>query len=127
MQITKTLKELRLAGGKRQLDVAEYLNMSKNGYASWEQGLSEPNIVGLTKLATLYSVSVDYLLGIEDDAGVKNNPGELSIKEKPLSEKERYIVQLYRQLIPIGQKLAISYLENMQEVNSIPKSNKNIE
>ncbi len=66
MEINETLKELRNAKGYTQSDVAKLLNMSKTGYASWEQGLSEPNIAQIKALCALYDVSADYLLGIDE-------------------------------------------------------------
>ena len=49
-----------------QKQVYERLNMSANGYASYEQGRTEPNIETIVKLCSIFDVSADYLLGIKD-------------------------------------------------------------
>jgi transcriptional regulator with XRE-family HTH domain len=40
--------------------------MSKTGYASWEQGLSQPSIEQLKLLCNIFEVSADYLIGLEE-------------------------------------------------------------
>ena len=63
MELKNKLKELRSLSGLSQKQVAEYLNMSKTGYANWEQGLAEPNIENIKKLCKLFKVTADDLLG----------------------------------------------------------------
>ena len=65
-EVKYKLKELRLEKGYTQKQVAAYLNKSETGYASWEQGLAEPSINDIILLCKLYSVSADYILGLED-------------------------------------------------------------
>lgn len=59
------IKTLREARGWTQAELARRLNMTRNGVNSWEQGLSMPSPPFLVELASLFSVSTDYLLGIE--------------------------------------------------------------
>ncbi|GHV01427.1 hypothetical protein FACS1894211_11150 [Clostridia bacterium] len=49
-----------------QQQVADLLVMSVTGYASWEQGLAEPNLSAIRKLCKIYNISADYLLGLSD-------------------------------------------------------------
>ena len=58
--IAERIKELRQARGWTQADLAP-----RNGVNSWEQGLSTPSPASLVDLARLFSVSTDYLLGVE--------------------------------------------------------------
>ena len=51
-----------------QKDVYEKLNISPNGYASYEQGRTEPNINTIKQLCKIFGVSADVLLGIEDES-----------------------------------------------------------
>ena len=46
------------------------MNMTRNGINSWEQGLSMPSPPSLVDLARLFSVSTDYLLGVENYSAV---------------------------------------------------------
>lgn len=66
MKFNQRLKAIRIESHMTQKDVYEKLNVSPNGYASYEQGRTEPNISTLIKLCEIFDVSADYLLGLED-------------------------------------------------------------
>ena len=56
------LKELREDKDLYQKDIAQFLNMSQNGYSSYEtERLDIPTEI-LKKLADYYNTSIDYLL-----------------------------------------------------------------
>ncbi len=57
------LKELRIAKGLTQSEVAKVIGYSSLSYARYEKGEREPDISTLCKLADYFEVSVDYLLG----------------------------------------------------------------
>lgn len=59
------IKALREARGWTQAELARRLSITRNGVNSWEQGLSMPSPTCLVDLAKLFSVSTDYLLGVE--------------------------------------------------------------
>ena len=61
----ETIKQLREARGWTQAELARRLNISRNGVNTWEQGLSMPSPHFLVELAKIFSVSTDYLLGVE--------------------------------------------------------------
>lgn len=65
-EIKIRLKELRLENALTQKQIAQLLNKSETGYASWEQGLSEPSINDIRELCKIFNVSADYLLGLVD-------------------------------------------------------------
>lgn len=65
------LRELRKENKYTQKDIAKKLNMSTSGYGYYEQGKTYPPIEMLNRIASVYSVSVDYLLG-NDDVRLKN-------------------------------------------------------
>lgn len=60
------IKELRTARGWTQAELARRMNITRNGVNSWEQGLSMPSPAYLVELAKVFSVSTDYLLGVEN-------------------------------------------------------------
>lgn len=66
MKFNERLKSIRIECNMTQKQVYERLNMSANGYASYEQGRTEPNIETIVKLCSIFDVSADYLLGIKD-------------------------------------------------------------
>lgn len=64
------IKALREARGWTQAELARKMNMTRNGINSWEQELSMPSPPSLVDLARLFSVSTDYLLGVENYSAV---------------------------------------------------------
>lgn len=64
--IADRIRELRQARGWTQAELARRLNITRNGVNSWEQGLSTPSPSCLVDLSNLFSVSTDYLLGIQN-------------------------------------------------------------
>lgn len=71
------LINLRKKKNLTQNDVAKYLNMTQSTYQHYENNRAEPNIDTLCKLADLYKVSLDYLVGRE----FKNDIGYLTDKQ----------------------------------------------
>ena len=63
--IAEKIKRLREARGWTQAELARRLGVTRNGVNSWEQGLSMPSPACLVELAKVFSVSTDYLLGVE--------------------------------------------------------------
>ena len=72
------LKELRKSEKLKQCDIAKELNVSQTCYANYENGKREPSIDTLCKLADIYHVSLDYLVGRE----FANEIGYLSDEQK---------------------------------------------
>ena len=69
--ISIKLKELRKEKNLTQKELAKILDISTTCYAGYEQGYREPDIKTLKKLCIILDVSADFLIGLEDDAGVK--------------------------------------------------------
>ena len=59
------IKALREARSWTQAELARRMNITRNGVNSWEQGLSMPSPACLVDLSKVFSVSTDYLLGVE--------------------------------------------------------------
>ena len=66
-KIGKKIAEIRRENGMTQKQLASMLNKSETGFASCEQGLSEPSVNDLRLLCKIFQCSADYLLGLEDD------------------------------------------------------------
>ncbi len=65
MEFSERLKTIRKDCNMTQREVYEKINMSPNGYASYEQGRTEPNIETIKLLCKIFGVSADTLLGID--------------------------------------------------------------
>ncbi len=59
------LKDLRKARGLTQLQVAERVGISKAMVSSYELSVRQPSYDVLIKLAALFGVTTDHLLGLE--------------------------------------------------------------
>ena len=57
------LHELRNQSKMTQRDIAAHLGITQPSYIRYENGKSEPTLECLVKIADLFDVSVDYLLG----------------------------------------------------------------
>ena len=64
--IGERLLRLRKEKGLTQEEVGARLSLSPQSVSKWENGTSLPEIDTLGKLADLYGVSTDYLLGRDD-------------------------------------------------------------
>ena len=55
--ISITLKELRKNNNNTQIEVAEFLGISRQAYSRYESNLREPDMETLSKIAIFYKVS----------------------------------------------------------------------
>ena len=63
--IAERIKALRQARGWTQSELARRMGVTRNGINSWEQGLSMPSLSSLVELSKTFSVTTDYILGLE--------------------------------------------------------------
>ena len=59
------ITELRSACGWTQVDLAKRLGVAKQTVSNWENEKIQPSIEMLVRLAKLFNVTTDYLLGLE--------------------------------------------------------------
>ena len=60
------IKELRSSLGINQVQFARRLNVTKQCVSNWENANLQPSIDMLRRIAETFSVSTDYLLGLND-------------------------------------------------------------
>lgn len=65
--IEKRIKALRERIGYSQIEVAHKLGVNRSLVALWENGYANISLRQLIKLAYIYQVPIDYLLGIIDE------------------------------------------------------------
>lgn len=73
------LRNLRKAQGKTQAQMAIFLGITQQAYATYENDKAQPPLDIVQKLADYFGVSVDYLLGREEKKTV-TNPDENKIE-----------------------------------------------
>jgi len=60
------LKKLRIDGGLTQAELANKVDAYQSKYRNWETDLHEPDIATINKIADIFGVTADWLLGRED-------------------------------------------------------------
>lgn len=76
------IKELRKKFGIKQIDLCKQLGVVQGTLSGWENNKYEPDLTSLTKMAEIFDVSVDYLLGVSDVEG-----GKSTVKLTPKDER----------------------------------------
>lgn len=107
------LKKAREAIGLTQMQAANKLEISDGTYKNYEQGKREPNNTLLCKIADLFGVTTDYLLGREkpqEPTAIDN-----LVKEFNLSEVEKLMVQAYFLLTPKERQNLVETAERFAE------------
>lgn len=64
--LAKRLKELRQENNYSQYEIADMIGITQVTYSHYELGRRSVSIQNLVKIAKIYNVSTDYLLGLSD-------------------------------------------------------------
>ena len=62
IKFKENLKNLRIAFGLSQAELAEKLNVNQRTVSAWEKGVCEPSFITLTQLSEFFDESIDALL-----------------------------------------------------------------
>ena len=73
------LKEIRKAAGRTQTDVCNFIGLSQPQYSAWENGRSKIDNISLARLAEYFGVTVDYILGKEQEPASKPAPVRIPV------------------------------------------------
>ena len=104
----ETLKKSRDEKGLSQKALADILGVSQGTIGNWESGVREPNFKTIEKLADFFDVSVDFLLGRNNEA--LSTPDYTSNKVSPaLSETEQELIRIFRSVSVREQTKILSY------------------
>ena len=63
----RRLKDLREDHDLKQSEIAEFLGIQQTVYSRYERGFQNIPLEHLMKLAQMYKVSTDYILGLTDN------------------------------------------------------------
>ena len=66
MMLNERIRALRITKGINQIQLANKLGVTKQSISNWENDNILPSVDMLVKLAAFFSVSTDYLLGLEN-------------------------------------------------------------
>ena len=68
--VSDRIKHLRETKAMTQSDLAKELGITRSSVNAWEMGISVPSTQYIVELASIFKVSTDYLLGVENSASV---------------------------------------------------------
>ncbi len=98
------LKELRERIGLTQRDLGKIVGISDTTVSSYETGDSSPSIKVLIKLADYFNVSVDFLIGHDNEM----------LDMKALDENQKFVVKNTVYKLDDSQVAKVcGYIENM--------------
>jgi len=89
-----------------QTQFAEAIGTSQKNISRWELGETEPSVYYLKKIAEFFNISIDYVLGLEDEAGRI----VYQTANSTVTPDERKIVKAYRALSPSGKQMILRML-----------------
>jgi len=99
------LRECRENAHLSQKYVAITLGLSSPSVANWERGKTKPTQENIVKLADLYGVSVDYLLGRVDEPNGSEDEGNNLAIPAGLPKDEVILLERYRALTDEDKEL----------------------
>lgn len=71
--IAERIKFLREQKSYTQTELAKKLGITRSSVNSWEMGISVPSTQYIVELSNIFSISTDYLLGVEKTSSIDLN------------------------------------------------------
>ena len=133
------LKEIRNANNMSQSELANYLDITPSSLSYYENGVRNPPITILTKLVERFNVSVNWLLGINENQNMKLRTYADMIKHilPLLNYSDIWSIEFYDADLPFDNVIfnglktddenilkflnAYKQMENLTRDNSVPK------
>lgn len=114
------IKELRVAGGLKQKDLAQVLGVKQNTLSTWETGRYEPDAEMLKALASFFNTTTDYILG---NGHSKESPAAFderisSLLQEPLMQE---IHDVLIQLKPETQEIILAQMRAARDAEAAAK------
>lgn len=121
MSLAEKLVYLRKQKGLTQMELAEWLNVSRQAISRWEVGAAIPSTDNLKFLGDIYEVPVDYFLNDEiEDISKKNK----ELDETTSHEQEKKGVFLNRRMVCILLAVILMLLAYIISTVIVPNQNK---
>lgn len=100
----QNLKKLRLERKLSQQKLAEQFGITQQAIYNYENGITEPDIYMLTRMAEFFHTSIDYLVGrIEDPTPYDEQRFLVEINEKADSKKTANRYAMYSMYLLYGK------------------------
>lgn len=93
MNISENIRQLRIAKGINQVELAKKLGVTKQCVSNWENDNILPSIEMLIKIANFFGVSTDFLLGMTKERVIDVG----GLKDEEISHLRAIVEDLKRQ------------------------------
>ena len=70
------IKKYRLAAGMKQVELCRIVGITQGALSGWENGKYEPDLKSLNKMAELFGVTIDQLMGYAPSDEKKEAPSK---------------------------------------------------
>lgn len=103
------LKEMRIAKGLTQPNLAKLIKSTDRNISNYETGYSLPSVKVLLNLSIALSTSVDYLLGLSNNPVVTESDKHLTSVDYQLLEQLKSDQEIYKYLTKDAES-GVSYI-----------------
>lgn len=111
IKLKNNIKNVRESKNMTQKECAEKLGVTLRAWQTYEQGVSEPKQELLCRIADMFSVSLDYLLG-RPGAKTPENPIDEFARAERLKELEKIIIKEYLELGNEEREAVLDFIRN---------------
>lgn len=108
------LKELRKKNKVGQEELAKYLNITQVQISKYEKGVNEPDLNTTKKIATFFNVTIDYLLGTNEEDIILITRKDLETLKESTEQINKIVSKL-----STGNNLNVGPNSNVQIGNNI--------
>jgi transcriptional regulator with XRE-family HTH domain len=102
--IGQNIRTLRHRRGWSQEDVANRLGISIPAFSKIETGVTDINLSRLEQIAGIYEIDVVHILALDAES-TDQQPSDLIVLRKKLTDRESEIVNLQRKVILLYEEL----------------------
>lgn len=116
MGFSEKLYELRKKAGLSQKELAKRLDVAQASINYWEKGQRTPSIDMVSIIADYFGVSLNYLMGFEEDKITQMVASWGVDATMAHSKEEKSILENCKILNPIGQQKVANYAKDLTKI-----------
>lgn len=105
------IKELRTAKHLTQEELGNILSIQKAAISKYENGRADPSMDILRKMAALFNVSTDYILGISATITPNKPPASAAAGVQALTPQDQELLRKYHELDSRGKQAVLDTLD----------------
>lgn len=109
--LAKRLRRLRELNDLEQLEIAELVGITIYSYQKYEYSTATPRLPQLVKLAQFYGVTLDYLVGLQDEC----------ISENTISDKDKQFFNEYLTLPTELKEVVVDVVKALNKTKTVNK------